>query len=603
MRGLFVSAFDHVTGVHSRFRHVIAVIAAGVVLTACGGADQQLASEVPSGGSVDSQSPSVGISTPSANGSFSSSAGSVGLAGAVADNVGVAEVRWSNDRGGSGAAVVSGSVTSGRWSVAAVGLATGTNVITVTATDTSGNSANAQLVVSYGSAPTPGSGTGSGSTYYVDANASDDAGDGSSARPKKFITSGAALMSSAGGDTLIVRAGTYGNAKDAVGNLVSGKAGAWNVIKAEIDGTVTITAGLNLTLIDHFLQFEGIRWDSTSQKNITGRYVKMLRCAFRGGPASGNVMQLAIGTNDATPGAQYILLEDTFVYGPGGRYNVLVYNADRVLLRRVVARHQDGWTDTNGDPQAAVSLYNSSNVLTQNLLLVDSGATGYFEAALYHPSNSRPSTGIRNTGAIILNTTKGSGVGWDDAGRSSGNLLEDSVVWGAPNAITINGAAHAGQINRVTVGRSTSGGVNDWSGGGGFAVTNSVLWQLGGTNLSSIDHSGNDCFSPSCSGESSLNPASSGLLWLPRIEVGTALKTAGIGANVVYRLGKSGTLWGDVGYDQPTSEALWPWPNEAAVKKAMCTDSGVATGFCAKGSITQYVWEFLGAPSPASYLP
>ena len=31
--------------------------------------------------------------------------------------------------------------------------------------------------------------------------------------------------------------------------------------------------------------------------------------------------------------------------GATGRYNLLVYNSDKVVLRRVVARHQDGWSE------------------------------------------------------------------------------------------------------------------------------------------------------------------------------------------------------------------------------------------------------------------
>ena len=570
-------------------------------LAACGGSGGAGGDVAESVSVNDNQGPSLTVKGPTSASSYTSTSGSVSLSGSAADNVGVTQVSWVSDRGGSGSATLGGTAAATSWSVGAVALQTGANTVTVSARDAAGNTASSSLVVNYSASTTPTP----GSTYYVDASAADDSGDGSTGRPKKYISSGAALMSSAGGSTLIVRAGTYGNAKDSIGSLTPGKAGAWNVIKAEVDGTVTITASMNIPLGDHYLQFEGLRWESQDQKTINGRYVKVLRSAFKGGPSSDNTMQLAIGTNDATPGAQYILVEDSYVYGAGGRYNVLVYNADKVVLRRVVVRHQDGWNDTKGDPQAAVSLYNSSNVLTQNLLIVDSGASGYFEAALYHPSNSHPSSNIQNKGAIILNT-KGTGVGWDDSGTSSGNLLEDSVVWGTTNALTINGAAHAGTLNRVTVGKASAGGINDWRGGGKFSLKNSVLWQLSGTNLSSISHSSNDCYSPTCSGEASLNPATSGLTWLTRIELGSALSTAGLsgagqtGATVLKQLGVSGTLWGDAGYDQVTTQGLWPWTNEAAIKKAMCTDMAVTTGFCAKASLTQYVWEYLGTAAPST---
>jgi hypothetical protein len=546
--------------------------------------------------------PALTISGPTSAGEYSTGGTKVSLSGNTSDNVGVTQVTWSNSRGGSGTAALTGSATSANWTASSVALQSGSNTVTVTARDAAGHTKSASMVVT---STAVASGSGSGKTYYVDASAANDNGDGSSAQPKKYLASGAALLSGAGGDTLIVRAGTYGNARDAIGDEGSGKAGAWNVIKAEVDGAVTITAPLLMGLGDHYVQLEGLKWDSKTTKSVNGRYVKILRCAFKDGPTKDNTVNLAIGTNDATPGAQYVLVEDSYVYGAGGRYNVLVYNADKVVLRRMVARHQDGWSDTKGDPQGVVALYNSTNVLTQNLLLVDSGASGYFEAALYHPSNSHPSSNIHNVGAIILNIA-GTGVGWDDHSASTGNLLEDSVIWKTNTAVSINGAAHSGLMNRLTIGQ-TGSGLNDWSGGGRFSVTNSLLWEVANNKFSSLPHSNNVCYSPTCSGEKSMNPASSGLLWLTQTGVGSALSTAGagsggVGATVLKELGKSGTLWGEAGYDATTTQNLWPWPDEARIKKSMCTDVGVSTGFCAKPSITQYVWGFLGNTPPASFV-
>ncbi|MFZ2650123.1 MAG: hypothetical protein WA210_08445, partial [Burkholderiaceae bacterium] len=283
---------------------------------------------------------------PSGDGTYVSRSASLSVAGTASDDVGVTQVQWSNNRGGSGSATLGGSATAATWASASVALSPGSNTVTISARDAAGNTGSSSIIVTY----LP--------TYYVDANAADDSGNGSLSRPKKYIGSGAALMSSSGGDTLIVKAGTYSNPLDAIGKLVSGKAGAWNIIRAEVDGTVTITAPLNIPLGDHYLQFEGLKWEGPTEKGINGRFVKMLRCAFKDGPATGNTVVLGIGTSNATPGAQYILVEDSYVYGAGGRYKILVYNSDKVILRRIVARHQDGWSDTKGDPQAVVSLYN-----------------------------------------------------------------------------------------------------------------------------------------------------------------------------------------------------------------------------------------------------
>ncbi len=74
--------------------------------------------------------------------------GLVGLSGTATDDRQLQRVRWSNNRGGSGLAMLTGSTQSARWWVAAVQLQTGDNTITVTALDAAGNKAQAATVVS-----------------------------------------------------------------------------------------------------------------------------------------------------------------------------------------------------------------------------------------------------------------------------------------------------------------------------------------------------------------------------------------------------------------------------------------------------------------------
>ncbi len=412
-----------------------------------------------------------------------------------------------------------------------------------------------------------------------------------------------ALLSASGGDTLLIAPGTYAGTNNAIDGDGAGTLAAWNTVKAIADGSVTISASLALPAGDHYLRFEGLRWNSPEGKSVTGRYVKFLRCGFVGGPSTGNAVTLAIGTNNFTPGAQYILLEDGYSYGPGGRYNVLVYNADRIVLRRLVVRHDNGWSDTQGNPQANVSLYNSTRVLTQNLLLLDTHPVGYFEAALYHPSNGPAVNDIRNMGLIVANVDA-NGVGWDGGTQGAVLSLDDAAIFHTNFGASVSGSAHQGAMQRLTVVQQSGGGVNDWVGGGNFNLTRSVLWQIQGSNLSAINASGNVCFNASCSGQTTLNPAISGLLYLPRIEAGSALQTAGpgatrVGAVIVKQLGAPESLYGEAGYDQATTAELWPWPQEALIKQAMCADAGVSTGFCASTSLTRYIWELLGNPIPA----
>ena len=397
-----------------------------------------------------------------------------------------------------------------------------------------------------------------GPVFYVDASAASDSGTGTATSPKKCIGSGANLLPASGGGTLVIKPGTYSQTCDALTGQGRGAANAWNTIRAETDGTVRITASFGLPYADHWLRFEGLLWDSPQSKGVTGRYVKILRSAFRGGPANDNTVTFGIGTNDKTPGAQYVLLEDVQVFGPGGRYNVLVYNSDKVVLRRVVARHEAGWSDTKGDPQAGVSLYNSTDVLTQNLVVLDSGAPGYFEAALYHPSNSRASASIRNIGAIVYNTA-GSGVGWDDGATVTGMVLEHSaVINSAGVGAFVNGGVKQVAMRNVTISGTGSHGVANWSNGKDVTLVNSKLTGVKGELTKGV--------------------------------VTTSGSSAG--ATIGKVLGKSGTLWGESGYDVEQDASLWPWPQEALVKARMC--AGFTTGLCASGTLTEYLRGAIG---------
>jgi hypothetical protein len=73
---------------------------------------------------------------------------------------------------------------------------------------------------------------------------------------------------------------------------------------------------------------------------------------------------------------------------------------------------------------------------------------------------------------------------------------EDSIIWNTSYAVSTNGSAHAGTMNRLTVGQSSLAGINDWNGGGNFSVTNSLSWTIGGSNFSAVGHSNNACFNP-----------------------------------------------------------------------------------------------------------
>jgi predicted xylose isomerase-like sugar epimerase len=99
---------------------------------------------------TDSDAPVVAIASPTAAASYSTGTDAVALGGTASDSVGVTQVAWANDRGGSG--VASGTAS---WSVPSIALKPGANVITVTARDAAGNTGIDSITVTMtdGSAP------------------------------------------------------------------------------------------------------------------------------------------------------------------------------------------------------------------------------------------------------------------------------------------------------------------------------------------------------------------------------------------------------------------------------------------------------------------
>lgn len=91
----------------------------------------------------DSTGPQIRITSPTQSSGYSTSSPTVTLGGTAADNVGVTQVQWVNNRGGSGTATGTANWT------AAVALQTGQNVINVIARDAAGNTANDVITVTY----------------------------------------------------------------------------------------------------------------------------------------------------------------------------------------------------------------------------------------------------------------------------------------------------------------------------------------------------------------------------------------------------------------------------------------------------------------------
>ncbi len=90
--------------------------------------------------------PTIAITSPTSSGSYTTTSSTLSISGTA--SVGVTQVTWTNNRGGSGTA--SGTTS---WSVSGIALQSGSNVITLTARDAAGKSGTALITVTYNSGP------------------------------------------------------------------------------------------------------------------------------------------------------------------------------------------------------------------------------------------------------------------------------------------------------------------------------------------------------------------------------------------------------------------------------------------------------------------
>lgn len=90
----------------------------------------------------DTTPPVITITAPTTASAFTTTANTIALGGTATDNVGVTDVGWISNRGGRGMATGTSN-----WSIPAIALQSGTNVITVGARDAAGNTSTAVVTV------------------------------------------------------------------------------------------------------------------------------------------------------------------------------------------------------------------------------------------------------------------------------------------------------------------------------------------------------------------------------------------------------------------------------------------------------------------------
>jgi len=503
-------------------------------------------------------------------------------------------------------------------------------------------------------------------TYYVCDNSSDcgtewstgsDTNDcGAKSLPCKTISAGISKIS--GGDELVIGDGIYEGNQNIISDVPSGTSSTYTTVRAENDWGVTISDTTSTPAVigtrndpyPSYVILRGIHFRNHLGNKVVveGDYVKVIRCSSDG--AGGSAASFMASGN-------YILFEECHSYGGPNRYTFRTYGGfgkgEYIIFRRCVCRWD--YSNTN-EPQACFANYDTPHAYYQNCIAIDGkdirgidfnygGLKGFFT-----PNGARE-THIE--GSISLNL-EGAGY-WIEDSPVEDVSIKNSIAWDSnedyyPPSYNQGYGAHLlytrsgnGPLNidHSTFGDGEFGGVNGRPMTNDYFTNNIVMdvssgYALGQSydledynvfydNLGSGDTTATPGSNDYClANGNAIDPFTDSLFYLPRIEDdspldGTASDGGDRGATILKRIGVSGTLYGEEGWNEETEEDLWPWPNENVIKQdagsfykasdEAFTDSPEmigARGFAAAGNglyggpitLTSYIWEYLGNPCP-----
>lgn len=434
-----------------------------------------------------------------------------------------------------------------------------------------------------------------------------------------------------------------------------------------------------------YIAIRGIHVNDTLRSGIfisNAQYVKLIDvavsdsgrnadCNFQGNGSGGRCGS----TNIYIRRSNQILMEDIYTWGHA-RYQVSFRKSLNSVARRVVSR-VDGYMGL--EPVGALMTYCSRNVDWQNAIVVDSNSEKFWARHTYMAASftfaasdckGYPKDNTYHSGISLNNSLPFSSMN-DEYEPEHYNYVVNSIGWG--DRVAKDNHGHSGALNyigsygpmkvdQVTLGQFDAaprdGYVYFYHRINPLRISNSIIYRAGwdGTQVNprglmgfasselTFNHvnffeNGYTALAPSSGNYGSrvyynsslaLDPRTHGLSYLPVIESGSVLDSAGesgkrVGARIENRLGRSGTFMGEPGWNTLTTHSLWPYPHEDLIQTKMGnyqytgptqsdnvdavgpveTLSG-ARGFAAPGtalyggpiSLTSYIWEQLGSPCP-----
>lgn len=342
-----------------------------------------------------------------------------------------------------------------------------------------------------------------------------------------------------------------------------------------------------------------------------------------------------------TEGSHHGLVEDCYAWGGPHRYAFQASNgANRIIFRRCLVRWDFSYTS---EPQACFASYTCDKIYYQNCISIDGtdnkGIDTPSEDGLKSFFTPNGSTDCHYEGCISL-AMRGA-AGWWLEGTTAEGTLTDCIAWGH----LVNAAdetdtykpysfASTADVGSWSV-RQCTFGVNDFGSKpvrfdtyNTESMRSSIIYGMtldaGEYAVSSnLDDHDYNCYWDNTGGRNKnggvgphalvdVDPRAAGLSSLVDIDPGSVLDTSGssgerIGARVLTKIGVSGTLYDEPGWDLDTGESLWPFPYEDQIRedcRQFQMPAGAAyggspamdgeRGFCAPGqSLTSYILGYL----------
>lgn len=418
-------------------------------------------------------------------------------------------------------------------------------------------------------------------------------------------------------------------------------------------------------------------WSAVSYVAIKGFFVENGQLAVQGHDDGNSITRhhhIKIINNGAT-GVEHdspftafrsddILFENNYAFGRG-RYKFSSYEATNIVWRRNVARYDIG--SYNSEPKGTYAAYTTMNFFTANNIAVDADqpefvSSGEIAGEYTTPTTSGPSRGKMQRN-IQLNSDMIFGNMDDQISNGSGGdsdvQLSNMVSWDIRPTSKYVMTWGSAWFDHMTMGDITAQNfIEEFFNGyhrNTRGLTNSILhnFQNGNLfyglnqeeahftidrtvkrfgvnriNISEFSGTEDSTHAPSTlQNISYFNPVISSensdgaLRYIVRSEANNNLSgltddNKPLGATVMTMIGKSGTFYGDTGFDQETNIPMWPFPLEDIIKTKMQayrftgpiyadSDAGRTQvgqgdlsgnrGYAVEGqTLTHYVWNYLG---------